>query len=840
MDGESIGSQSRHASQNYSQTSSTQAAPSISGAQTTEEKAAAAAANQAGAATNVADVVDEALQDGLIEEHPTAQAFEKPIIRTFSDNMSRPVLPQSTGGTFDDAAEGFRLVTDPNLLIAKMLPNAEEVPWERFSQTEFGNIPSVEIDYNQYPEILNGAAQTGLSPSTFFARVQQWRNIYFERSLNGLPQDQADQLRAAYYMPNAAKELSPELKALQEKLNKFVDEQTGAQFNLSQLEGLPVDSRDFLKSVQEEVGQVYDQAFAAAVENGDIKTISTTEVNEVSETAATEDADAPPGTENVPVHIQNLVKRLNGLPTFSLQEMAAKYNAESEQLPPPDISYYNNVVNGDFSSTMTKNIKGYYGNVTDPAKQIAIDKLIANPLDATVINDPNLSEADKKELIELAKNIAATRSSMLQNMSAFLTNPDDPNISSDVKTALQGVFDISKSATMEKYGLDNTWTPTVPTISATDRASISRSQTALDTANEILNSANQVVDKMVDGSMKSSYINFLNKIALALNELQNTIYAIQGSNSQSSKKTNALKLQTQLANLSQQKTAAEEAAKKSGKMAKMGPLADIVKWISYILIVACAGLVAGFLFPIGMLAYAAAIAYIVQNEKDPGNNFIAQACQVVTDGCCEVFGEKAGMIISGFVNLFTVALLSGGNPMLILTAFFQDSQATQNLVAVCGGGEMAQQLTAQILLLVIQIAIMVAITVATFGAAAPATVPAISADVALAGATSAVTAEQVMQMTMIAIQIIVEGLTIASSGIQLNNSIILAQITKIRAKSEKLAVELEAIIAILKKLVDKLLDALNGLGDWTVNIQKQVGDLFSKASSISTDITFAG
>ncbi len=65
---------------------------------------------------------------------------------------------------------------------------------------------------------------------------------------------------------------------------------------------------------------------------------------------------------------------------------------------------------------------------------------------------------------------------------------------------------------------------------------------------------------------------------------------------------------------------------------------------------------------------------------------------------------------------------------------------------------------------------------------------------------------------------------------QFNNSIVAAQIARIRGDMEAMMTELEAFIQVLKKMVAKILEALSGAGEWMSQIGQQQGSMWKEAS----------
>ncbi|ADI38950.1 hypothetical protein [Waddlia chondrophila] len=65
---------------------------------------------------------------------------------------------------------------------------------------------------------------------------------------------------------------------------------------------------------------------------------------------------------------------------------------------------------------------------------------------------------------------------------------------------------------------------------------------------------------------------------------------------------------------------------------------------------------------------------------------------------------------------------------------------------------------------------------------------------------------------------------------QFRNSLLAAEIARIRGDMEAMMTELEAFIQVLKKMVAKILEALSGIGEWIGQIGQQQGSMWKEAS----------
>lgn len=75
------------------------------------------------------------------------------------------------------------------------------------------------------------------------------------------------------------------------------------------------------------------------------------------------------------------------------------------------------------------------------------------------------------------------------------------------------------------------------------------------------------------------------------------------------------------------------------------------------------------------------------------------------------------------------------------------------------------------------------------------------------------------------------SLQTATVAVQYKNSMIAAEIARLRGDMEAIMTELEAFIQILRKMIAKILDSLNDVAEWIAQIGQMQGEMWNEASS---------
>jgi len=621
------------------------------------------------------------------------------------------------------------------------------------------------------PAIIALAQKLGLSPASLLSSIQSQAATFFDQEVANLSPQDAAALKNAIFTSNGAANLPANLQAQLKTILANVNSKLSQDFGLGQdWQGITtLENSEAAQAFQEDLSNSYDSAFEDALNQAAINdNLSSDQVAELRTMHYLPDeaASATP-------QLQTLLQTLNAAALSQVQQ-----NVGFGIIPQANIAYYVSMLNGAYIQAFKEAMGNYQPSLTN----------------------------DQQNLIE-----------------KYIEDPDDPSIPDSIKQIVQSIKSSVLPKIISRYGLSSSWQPTVTTLSpsSVDPTMNLMATNAAQNANDLLASAQSYVAQLPNGPEKSSYLDYLRTIGNAINQLEASIYALQSGQANTSQTLSRLQLSIQLDNLAKQQQAQDQVRDKQGKMAQMGPLGDIVKWIGNIFTLglgACMGPV-GFIF---------ALAYFIDQAVSESTGKPSKFQQLFDD-INKACGPAGGMVASFAVSV----LLSGGNPLLLINLVTQNANCVQNFVKVCGGNEEAQQITAMVVGMVAQIVVMVALSIVTGGAAAPALIAPVIAE-ALDISVEAVTTA--CKVVTVAIQITTTSLQIASSGIELNNNILLSQIDVIRGQSEAFAEDVAGMIQVLKKLIQKLLDMLKGNSDWLISIDKFQGQKYTDASMISSEI----
>lgn len=653
------------------------------------------------------------------------------------------------------------------------------------------------------PQILALAQKTGAPVETIIKNLQETGNSIFEQLLSKLPRDVADKLTFAHFIPEEAKNLSPELQAQLASIEKQVKEGMANVANFSSdFTGVPPDATDFVTTLTKHAGSLFEQQITANLEAGTITEADARTLRAMHNGLAT-------GTST----LKNLLAQIQSQVTTQMQ---ARYGFDVSYQPPTETLFYNNVINGDFAQTFQKMVEKYTGKAT--VEQKALLELFAkNP------NDPAIPENLKPMLQQLAQQIAQERQLLLK---AF---PNMDSLPKELQSAGKQLLVESKNAIITKYGLDLTWQPTVTSLFApgVDPKSVAIANSGMATAKEIIDKATVAGNNMPDGPEKEQYLNFLKLISQALTGLQDAIYSMQMSQTSRAKSSNQAKLDMQLNDIEKQQQAADKAAEQAKKIRSLGPLGKIFEWVIKILL-----MVISVFF--GPLAILFSMAFITDSIVSAAMGNKRTGLEMIFDKITESMPSGAAAAVKGV--LFVVISLCIQNPYMITELFCNECNIVKDIVATCGGNKMAQELVNMVVTLMIQMAMLVFTMILTSGSSTALLVEKITEQIVRATETTLQMAQKLVAINKIIFCVITSSIQITTSSIKLNNSLKLANIDIIKGDAEKYSEEVQALIEILKKLVAKLLAMLQGNTDAIVSISNFQGKKWSDANQLSSEI----
>lgn len=756
---------------------------------------------------------EELVQDTVITSTQADASLyvvgNRPDTTAYTASSNRPALTPST-------------VNDPQL--AESVLNSTVNPSKGFLESTLNNIvnsfpnglnPELTPEEEQVvvtdPQILKLAEESGVSPQVVLKNVQTEKNNAFQELINKLPdKDLAKVLTFAFYVPEGAmkfdeiqfqiSKFNPQYQETFDRINAAVNKEVAANFKFSaDWPGVATNSTEFRAQLSMDADTVFAKLLNAKMDEGGLSASDAATLRAMNNGMAT-------GTPT----LKNILQQLQAQMTSQLR---AKYGFDVSYQPKGDVTAYNAIVNGDFAQTYQKLVAKYTGTATAEQRAL-LEKYAANP------KDPSIPDNIK----QLAKQLADERQLLLQ---AF-PNPDKASMPESLKAAAKVLIAEGISAIVTKYGLDLSWTPTINALVSpfVDPAGLKLATNAMDIAKDVFSRAQDFVNGMPDGVQKTQYLQYLKIIGQALITIQEAIYGMQAAQTKISGILGRGRLESQLNDIAQQQAAADETRRKEAKQAKLGPLGDALAWIGKIALLAFAAW-------LGPVAFAVALAYVVDST-------VAEATGSKS-GMQSMFSEIAKSMppaAAAFVNGAIVAVISLAtlNPFIAANLVTQDSKLMETIVQAAGGSKDQQMMAGLVFSIVVQVVVMAALMVCTGGAATAATVGKVAQTMASVAQISVPLATKIVKASMTTVQVVLASMQVASSGVKLNNSLLQMQMDMLKGQSEAYSEEVQAMIAMLKKLVEKLLALMEGNGDMLVNINTLQGKKWSEVSEQSTAI----
>ena len=700
------------------------------------------------------------------------------------------------------------------------------------------------------PAVLQLAEKLGLPPGLVLKNLQVQYNYNFEQLLrSGVAPEEANQLIFANYYPEYATTLSPQLKALLTKFQEEAAKQANKGTDLPQGWKPPTDNSEFAETLSSNFSKAFEQALAQHPE------LSQDQVATLRTMLYMAGAQIPNADS-----LKNLFNTLKQQATGELQQ---KYN-----LPPNfpltlNTDMYNQMLVGAYRSFFQQALDNHQPPLTAQQKAL-IQKLIENP---------KLASSVPPEIQALAEEIQTLSLSQIQDRFGLpktwvpgtkkLTSPLlDPKMQKLAQKGLDQAKEMYVKVA-QMFGLtpnSETQDPDSQSVNSllTSFASISSDEGGQDspkTAGAATGSSQGAsaaslsglgplgnlssLSGLLQGTEKELYMDYLKVIGIAIQKVQEMIYKIQGASSESAKELSAAKLDMELNSLEKQRKQLEEMREKRDKGVDLGPLNDILDWSSKIMMVAIAIALAP---ATGGMSLIFVTAFLMDDtiSKELGTDSLYQQITpeiqsftgeigkkiFFTDD--ETFGEVFGLL----TNLTILTAVSACNPMFA-AALLQEGRQVQTFVAICGGGKMEQEITAMSIQMALQLVVMVAMMIASGGFSAPAMMaPMISNALHI----SQKVVMTILKLMAVAFDLIMMSLQVTSKAVSINNNILQAQIAILRAQQEALAEETAALVAMLKKLIDKLLQILMGTTDWLLDVSTFQQQKYTKVSEITTEL----
>lgn len=397
-----------------------------------------------------------------------------------------------------------------------------------------------------------------------------------------------------------------------------------------------------------------------------------------------------------------------------------------------------------------------------------------------------------------------------------------------------------------------------------------------------------LVANMSAGPEKTKYLDFLKKVNDALIELQQVIHELQISDSKGARDRSHAQLEATLGKINKMVAQQNEMAAKENKQAEKQKTSDTLNQVGKV-IAAIMTVVAIALTVWCPVATALLVITLIDLGQDLAGQKTGRAWQVVTKeiakgteiavaGFCKIFNieiskkdqETFNVVLGMVIYVAMAAVLALASPMGFLLAGSQTfiktletSEIIKKAAVLAGANaedaakaEMIVTVVITVLVMLVGIVATALMPAATFGpltALANASAKIVNAVTSAVSAFARVTlqassavARFIGQAAGTIVKILINpefwmaATQLALAGVQYHVTVqmntLLADLALLRARYDKGIVESDTVIDILKKMVQKLLESLEGLGKDVTNIhnllQKNRDDLSEVLSNL--------
>lgn len=650
------------------------------------------------------------------------------------------------------------------------------------------------------PEVIRAAQEQGISPQVLQKGIQEWSTAQLKSFLDHLPPDMANRFRLAFAFPETAGTLTVEQQALIQGIKNAINTKAALQFGLRpEWPGQEVN----VTSLKESIVLGFDKAFREALQQA-IDTADPPLTNEQIAKLKTL-YYAPPGVTLTQDPV--LLGIFTSIKDQMTNVMQAKYSYDDSWKPPVDTEYYTSILNGAFCQHF-KEAAAHY--------------------------DPPLTKEDALNIDKFAPK--------------YFANSGDPSIPADVKTILANLVAAANATVIKEFGLDPAWKANVTAINppGMDMGAFTMAQNALKSLNDMRDAIEIILPSIPPSPERQRLENYLKLIGEAITELQEALYAMQDSRANTARILTRLRMAISDDNIKQKEKAAADVKAEEGKLEKVIPINDIMDVVTKVSIIAAACVVAALLsstgvgMAVGAIIIAAAIAYVTASVVAPG--FVEKAFAEIQAGCIEFgkaiggpCGEEFGRVLGAVVNLYVALVLGTGNPMLTMQLMTKDCKAIEEIAGVCGANENEIKICSAVIGGVAQVAMAVAMSVMSFGATSAAAI----GTVANALHTTEKTIRTVIKVAQ-TLQTLFTLTTTAISGynsyVEYNNNMVYIDINWIKAKSEVLDEDQQAIMKSLRQLLDKIQSLFQGTTDLILDLSKTNSAKWTQASMNTTEL----
>ncbi|MEX1012460.1 MAG: hypothetical protein WD595_04400 [Waddliaceae bacterium] len=463
-------------------------------------------------------------------------------------------------------------------------------------------------------------------------------------------------------------------------------------------------------------------------------------------------------------------------------------------------------------------------------------------------------------------------------------------IAADPKNPTATEIQAATAQIQAQYQLNAEWKPSQEAITATTEMTptVKAGFQAARQLEEMSDLMKQVVDRMPAGPEKDAYINFLKVITEALDGLKQLLFQMQLKDSGLAHKMTRMERDMNIYKIDKEETQRKEieAAKKKqeSKAAKMKIINIVVAVVASVALIAMAAVTGPVALMVAMVILASTVHGLADSKAKGG--FLNQGMAEIDTGSKEAdFMIKAGICAA--------VVASGSGALMGAQLFFTNTTATQDLAKAWGADEMTAQIIAMSAMLIFTLGSIYAASKTAGATGANVSQSAAGASKSASGgarvandsATSGFSRltgytwknAQADASTRLATKLnraekwknidqfiektssnmnniskmkgwdkVLGGYTLAVGGLQateagmranyhLNNAKIALQ----EGELDQFLQEIHAMIKILKQVLQKLLNGLDGPAEFAKEVQAVLDNVFSEAQKQMNQITQA-
>lgn len=300
-----------------------------------------------------------------------------------------------------------------------------------------------------------------------------------------------------------------------------------------------------------------------------------------------------------------------------------------------------------------------------------------------------------------------------QALQKALANPNDPNISPEIKALLKQILGTSVQNIRAQYHLPDDWEPSEAALKSISNGSgfMEVGARIIDSMQETIGLVLKAVKNMPSGAEKDSFLNLIAVVTQALVTLKEQIAQAQMALVGVTGKLQQAKTQCQLDKIEKQQHEIREHQKQMRKLAPLMTFMKVLGPLKYLFIIVLALLGGPMLGWLGMvMAMATALLVIVDDIMGKGGplKLLMEAIEKISD-------NKGIQVLLKF--LVSLIFMVTGGIFLGVTMLFENTKVLEAALEAVGVPKMAAMIINMVIEIALNIVVMVAMSILIPGSA---------------------------------------------------------------------------------------------------------------------------